>query len=280
MGVKFDQLLNQVQEIHDLEKTSWLLSWDREVNLSSAGAEIRAKQMGTVNKLVHRLSTSDEMGELIENATLEIEAEGLAEDSTPHTLVRLLARDFAENKSIPEDFIRRRVEAQGKAMQIWKKAREEGDFAPFAPCLATTIELCQELADYKGYEDEKYDALLAPFERGMKTADVRRVFDAVKAETVPLIEAITERQTLVDDSILHQAYSVDLQKQVVPYFASAVGYDFERGSDIGTAAHPFASSTSRFDARITTRWYHNFISPSLFGTMHESGHAMYEQGTG
>ncbi|MEM9776034.1 MAG: carboxypeptidase M32, partial [Chloroflexota bacterium] len=126
----------------------------------------------------------------------------------------------------------------------------------------------------------KYDALLSPYERGMKTADVQRVFDSVKAATVPLIEAISEKQHLVDDSLLHQEYSVELQKQAVPFFATAVGYDFDRGGEIGTAAHPFATSTSRFDARITTRWYPNFISPALFGTMHESGHAMYEQGTG
>ncbi|MEM9777029.1 MAG: hypothetical protein AAF902_20795, partial [Chloroflexota bacterium] len=198
MGSNYDELLNQVNEIHDLEKATWLLGWDREVNLSLAGAEIRSKQLGTINKLVHRMSTSDEMGELIEKASDELIAEGMAEDTTEMSLVRLLERNFSENKSIPEDYVRRAAEAQGKGMQAWKVARAESDFSKFSSSLATTIELCQELAEYKGYKDEKYDALLSPYERGMKTADVQRVFDSVKAATVPLIEAISEKQHLVD----------------------------------------------------------------------------------
>lgn len=280
MGANYDKLLSQVHEIHDLEKSSWLLSWDREVNLSPAGVDIRTKQLGTLNKLVHRMSTSDEMGELINKATDELVAKGATKESTAMSLVRVLARNFAENKSVPEDFVRRAAEAQGKGVQAWKKAREDDNYSHFEPCMTTTIELNQELAEYKGYEQEKYDALLAPYERGMKTADVRRVFDAVKTASIPLIEAISQNQHLVDDAILHQPYPVELQKQAVAFFAKAVGYDFDRGSSVGTAAHPFASSTSRFDARITTRWYPEFINPALFGVMHESGHAMYEQGTG
>lgn len=280
MGKQYQKLLEQVHEIHDLDKVTWLMGWDREVNMPPAAAEIRAKQIGTVNKIVHRLSTSDDMGELIDNAAAELEAEGLPADSVEQSLVRFLSRDYAEQKRIPEDFVRRQAEAQGISIEAWKAAREDNDYGRFAPCIQTTIELCQEKAEYLGYEDEKYDALLSQFERGLKTADVRRIFEAIKTETVPLIEAISERQALVDDSLLHQDFSVAVQKKVVPYFATAVGYNFDHGTSLGTAAHPFASSFSRFDARITTRWYPDFISPALFGTMHESGHAIYEQGTG
>ncbi|MFT5193451.1 MAG: carboxypeptidase Taq [Cellvibrionaceae bacterium] len=279
MGKNYQKLLEQVNEIHDLDKVTWLMGWDREVNMPDAAAGIRSKQIGTVNKLVHRLSTSDEMGELIENAAAELEGEEQDPQGTEQSLIRFLKRDFAEKKRIPEDFVRRQTEARGHANQVWKSARENNDFAPFASCVATTIALCQEMAEYLGYEDEKYDALLSQYERGLKTADVRRIFNAIKEETVPLIEAIADRQHLVDDSLLHQNFPVDIQKEVAPYFAKAVGYNFEHGTQLGTAAHPFASSFSRFDARITTRWYPDFISPSLFGTMHESGHAMYEQGT-
>ena len=280
MGTQFDQLLGKVNEIHDLEKVTWLLSWDREVNMPAAAAGIRSKQMGTVSKMVHELSTSDAMGELIEKAAEELEGAGADPKGMEQSLVRHLARDFNEKKRFPIDFIKRQSEASGIAVQKWKLARENDDFSQFVDCLETTIELCQEKAEHLGYEDEKYDALLSQFERGLKTADVRRVFNAIKAETVPLLEAINQNSAAVDDSLLHQDFPVEIQKQVAPHFAEAVGYNFAQGAEVGTAAHPFASSFSRFDARITTRWYPDFLSTSLFGTMHESGHAMYEQGTG
>jgi carboxypeptidase Taq len=140
------------------------------------------------------------------------------------------------------------------------------------------VALCQEMAELYGYEDEKYDALLDKYEPDMKTAEVRAVFNAVKEELTPLSQAIATRESAVDDSLLHQDYPIDKQKEFARYIAEAVGYDFERGH-LGTVVHPFATSFSRNDARITTRWYPDFINPSLFGTLHESGHAMYEQGT-
>lgn len=280
MGNHFQQLLEKVNEIHDLEKVTWLLSWDREVNAPSAGAAIRSKQIGTVSKLMHELSVSDEMGELIERSADELNSAGADRASMEQSLVRFLARDYEENRRIPTDYVQRVSIAQGKANEAWKLARANNNFAEFAPHLAQSIAHGQEKAEYLGYEDEKYDALLSQFERGMKTADVRRVFDAIKAETAPLIAAINERQDKVDDSILHQDFPVEAQQAVAPYFAKAVGYNFDHGAELGTAAHPFASSFSRYDARITTRWYANFISPALFGTMHETGHAIYEQGTG
>ncbi|MCP5098404.1 MAG: carboxypeptidase M32, partial [Chloroflexi bacterium] len=110
------------------------------------------------------------------------------------------------------------------------------------------------------------------------TADVRAIFNAVKAELVPLREAIEERGTAVNDKVVHQPFDIEQQKKFAHYIADAIGYDFERGH-LGTVVHPFATSFTRNDARITTRWYPDFLNPSLFGTLHESGHAMYEQGT-
>ena len=95
---------------------------------------------------------------------------------------------------------------------------------------------------------------------------------------MPLREAIEERGSEIDDSFLHQPFDIAKQKQFARFIAPKVGYDFSRGH-LGTVVHPFATSFSRDDARITTRWYPNFLNPFLFGTLHESGHAIYEQGT-
>lgn len=277
MGQKYEALLRKVNQLHDLEKAMSVMGWDREVNMPAAGAAIRNQQMTTLRGLLHEMRTSAEMGDLIEAAGAEMA--GADYDGTAASLLRWLRRDYAESRLLPDEFVRRRSEVNGAARVAWVKARQEDDFASFAPHLQKVIGLAQELAELYGYEDEPYDALLDKFERGMRTADVRGIFEAVKAETVPLIQAISEKVGAVDDGFLHQPFDVAEQKGFARYVAEAVGYDFARGH-LGTAVHPFATSFSNQDARITSRWYPEFLNPSLFGAMHEAGHAIYEQGTG
>ena len=273
----FDTLLTRVHELDDLGKASAVLYWDREVNMPHAGLAERIAQMTTLSSLIHRMATSDEMGELIERAAAELD--GAEFDSREAALIRLLRRNYADARKLPADYVARSSQVSGRAHEAWVKARAASDFAHFRPWLEQVVALCQELAGYYGYEDEAYDPLLDKYETDMKTAEVRAIFDALKADLVPLREAIDRSPVQIDDSLLHQPYNIDKQKQYARYAAQAIGYDFERGH-LGTVVHPFATSFSRNDARITTRWYPDFINPSLFGTLHECGHAMYEQGTG
>ncbi|HEX6383153.1 MAG TPA: carboxypeptidase M32 [Anaerolineae bacterium] len=272
----YQALLEKAHEIHDLDKALALMSWDRETNMPRAGMATRIQQMTTLSRLIHTMSTSDEMGELIERAAAELD--GVPYDSNEASLIRYLRRSYEDACKLPPEFVARVSEVSGQARDAWVQARANDDFASFQPWLEQVVELCQEMAELYGYEDEKYDALLDKYEHGMKTAEVRAIFNAVKEELVPLRQAISERSSTVDDSLLHQPFAIDKQKEFAIYIARAVGYDFDRGH-LGTVVHPFATSFSRNDARITTRWYPDFLSPSLFGTLHESGHAMYEQGT-
>lgn len=272
----YQSLLTKVNEIDDLNKAAALLSWDREVNMPRAGAPERIAQMTTLSSLIHRLSTSNEMGELIESAAAELN--GAPYDSNEASLIRLLRRTYADARKLPPEYVARSAAVSGQAREAWVRARAEDDFGHFRPWLEQIVGLCQEMADYYGYEDERYDALLDKYETDMKTAEVRAIFESVKAELVPLREAIERSPVALDDSITHRAYEVDKQKEFARIIATAIGYDLERGH-LGTVIHPFATSFSRNDARITTRWYPDFLNPSLFGTLHECGHAMYEQGT-
>ena len=276
MSSPYQNLLAKVNEIHDLEKASGLLMWDREVIMPKAGNTIRVQQITTLRRLIHQMSTSDEMGEQIEAAAAELA--DAPYDSDEASLIRYLRDQFAEARKLPPEFVIRVSTISGQANPVWVQARAENDFASFRPWLEQIVALGQEMAELYGYEDEKYDPLLDKFEKGMKTAEVRAIFNAQKEATRPLLQAIQERGKPVDDAILHQPYDIDQQKAFAHFIAPKVGYDFSRGF-LGTAVHPFASSFSRYDARITTRWYPNFINPSLFGTLHESGHAIYEQGT-
>ena len=276
MPTGYEKLLERVHELDDLNKANALMSWDREVNMPRGGVAERIAQMTTLSSLSHRMATSDEMGELIENAAAELN--GSPYDSNEASLIRLLRRNYADARKIPPEYVARSAAVSGRAREAWVKARAENDYPHFQPWLEQVVELCQELAEYYGYEDERYDALLDKYETNMKTAEVRAIFKALKAELVPLREAIERSPVKLDDSIVHQLYDIDKQKAFARYIAEAIGYDFERGH-LGTVVHPFATSFSRNDARITTRWYPDFLNPSLFGTLHECGHAMYEQGT-
>jgi carboxypeptidase Taq len=273
---KYETLLQKVYEIHDLEKAAVLLAWDRQVNMPKAGTPARIQQMTTLRRLGHALFVSDEMGELIEATAAGLD--GADYSSNEASLVRYLRRTYNDARKLPVEFVARVTAVSGEAYDAWEQARADDDFASYQPHLEKIIGLAQEMAELYGYEDEKYDALLDKFEPGMKTAEVRATFAKVRQALVPLRQAISERGTAVSDAILHQAFPVEKQEALARYIAQAVGYDFSRGH-LGTAVHPFATSFSRDDARITTRWYPDFLSPALFGALHEAGHAMYEQGT-
>lgn len=276
MTTHYNTLLEKVYEINDLGKAMAVLSWDKEVNMPPGGLAARIQQLTTLSRLTHQFSTSDELGELIEAAAAELN--GADYDSNEASLIRLLRRQYEEARKLPQAFVIRVSQVSGQAHAAWVKARAENDFPTFQPWLEQVVELCQEMAELYGYEDEKYDALLDKYEYGLKTADVRAIFSAVKAELVPLRQAIEERGTAVDDSLLHQNFPIETQQEFARYIVQAVGYDFNRGH-LGTVVHPFATSFGRDDSRITTRWYPDFLNPALFGALHESGHAMYEQGT-
>lgn len=273
---KYDELLDKVHELDDLSKALSVLNWDREVNMPKAANETRVQQITTLSRLTHTMFTADEMGELIENAAAELN--GVNYDSNEASLIRVLRRSYADARKQPPDFVARVSETSGLAHKAWVQARMDNDFASYLPWLEKIVDLGQEKAELLGYEDEKYDALLDQFEQDMKTAEVRTTFTALKEALLPLREAIEERGRKIDDSFLHQEFPIDKQKEFAYYIAPKVGYDFSRGH-LGTVVHPFAITFGRNDSRITTRWHHDFLNPSLFGTLHESGHAIYEQGT-
>lgn len=272
----YQTLLKEVNQVHDLQKAMAVLSWDRETNMPPKGARARIDQMTTLRQLAHKLFVADEMGNLIEKAASE--TADLPYDSNEASLIRYLQRQYADERKLTTDYVKRASEVSGQARQAWVKARAENNFEIFRPWLEEVIALCQEQAELYGYEDEPYDALLDKYETGMSTAAVRAIFAGLETELLPLLEKVKAQADALDDSLVHQPFAIEKQQDFVRYITTAVGYDYERGH-LGTVVHPFATNFARDDVRITTRWYPNFLNPALFGGLHESGHAMYEQGT-
>ena len=275
MAESLSKLKERLAEITSLYQINALLDWDLQTQLPSGASESRARHLSTLSKLIHEMFTADETGQLIEAASRE--AGDAAYDSEDASLLRVARRDYERERKLPSDLVAETTRVTAMAHEIWRKARAENDFKSFAPSLQRIVELKKQAAECYGYTDHIYDALLDGFEPGLKTADVVAMFADLRKELVPLARAIGERVNAVDDSMLHQTFDEDRQRQFGEMVIRRFGYDFKRGRQ-DRSAHPFTTNFSRDDVRITTRFDHGWLNPALFGTLHEAGHAMYEQG--
>lgn len=277
MGEHLEQLKERLADVHNLGRATSVLNWDQHTYMPPGGAPARAEQLATVSRLAHEIFIDGETGELLELASREVA--DLPSDSDDASLVRVAQRDYDKATRVPTSLVAEMKKQAALANPIWVRARQKNDFALFAPCLERTIQLSRELAEHLGYEEHLYDALLDEFEPGMKSAQVKAIFDELKADLVPLVQAISDRVDRVDDSVLHQPFDELKQEAFGKMVAERLGYDFSRGRQDRTV-HPFETTFSRNDVRITTRFELNFLNAALFGTMHETGHALYEQGIG
>jgi carboxypeptidase Taq len=188
------------------------------------------------------------------------------------------ATDYAKTISVPSAFIMERAKTVSLAQQAWLEARAKSDFSIFRPHLDRVIELSRHYVSFFPPTEHPYDTLLDIFEPGMKTSEVQFIFNELRPQQVELIHAISQ-QPQVDDSFLHLAYDEKLMWEFSVKVATAFGYDWKRGRQDPTT-HPFCQSIGSDDVRITSRWVPELPFALLFGTMHETGHALYEQGIG
>lgn len=276
MGEHFDALRERLATIQNVNKASAVLGWDTQTYLPPGGVKDRGEQMATLASMAHEMFIAPEIGELLDRA--QSETDPLGYDSDEASIVRVTRRDYDRQRKVPADLISRLRKHASESRAVWVKARQDNDFPAFAPHLQKTVTLSKELADAYGYESRPYDALLGISEPGISTADLDQIFASLRKEQVKLVHEVADR-TQVDDSILWQPYDQGKQEGFGKKVVSSFGYSFERGR-LDRTVHPFAISLAIDDVRITTRYSSNFLSMALFGTMHESGHAMYEQGIG
>ena len=276
MGIQFDELKKRLTTISNINKAGAVLAWDQQTYMPPGGTKGRGDQLATIGQAAHELFTADETGALLEAARAEVLPFG--EDSDEAAIVRVTQQDFERLRRVSSDLVGRLRRHATESRAVWVEARQNDDFEFFAPYLERTVGLDQELAEAYGYEDRPYDALLEPSEPGITTADLEHIFGELRREQVPLIQAIAAKRE-VDDSVLHQPFDEAAQERFARVVIERFGYDFRRGR-LDRTVHPFEISLGIDDVRLTTRYDANFLSMSLFGTMHESGHGMYEQGVG
>ena len=274
MEAKFRELKTRLLEVNDLSSAAGLLYWDQSTYMPPGGAAARARQTATLSRLAHEKFTDPGIGKLLDE--LVPYEERLDYDSDEASLLRVTRRKYARATKIPPEFMAEVTNHTSASYQAWTAARPANDFERMRPYLEKTLAYSRQAANFfPGYEHIA-DPLIEPRDYGMKAADVSRIFADLREELVPIARAITE-QPPADDACLRKNFPEDKQFEFSMDVAQRFGYELQRGRRDQTH-HPFMTKFSLGDVRITTRSREDNISDALFTTLHETGHALYEQG--
>jgi carboxypeptidase Taq len=271
---KLQELRERLAQVSDLGKAARVLSWDQQTMMPRGGAAARAEQLATLGRIAHEQFTSDEIGQLLEE--LRPYGESLPRDSDDASLIRVARRDWEKARKVPPELRAEIMRAASIGQQAWVEARAASDFKAFLPYLSRNVELKLRYIDCFEPDGAPYDVLLDDYEEGMTTAEARTVLERLKEALLPLIGAIADRAEAVDDTVLRSPFPIDTQRRVV--YSIIERFGFEQSSwRLDLAPHPFATSFSTTDVRLTTRYSEGDLS-ALFASMHECGHGLYEHG--
>ena len=270
MTTTAERLRERLSQVVDLRRVNSLLFWDQQTMMPPAGAAVRGEHRATLDRLAHELFVSEETGRMLDE--LGSYAETLDYDSDEAALVRVVRADYEKARRVPAELRAEMTRAGSEGLQAWVRAKAASDFSTFLPALERNVELRHRYIECFDPVDEPYDILLDDYERGMRTAEVRAIFDELKAALVPLIRDAAEREA--DDEFLRGTFPVERQEAVGRAVIDAFG--FRPGSwRLDHTPHPFAGGAGVSDIRITTH-YRDTDLDSLFATMHEYGHGLYE----
>lgn len=271
MSEKFNQLKEILGEVSDLDRAGSVLGWDQNVNMPPGGGEARGQQLATLAKIAQEKFVDDKVGRLLEDLKNEFEP-----GSDEADMIRVASRNYDKAKRVPSEFIAEQAIVTSKAFEAWVDAKGKSDFSIFRPHLEKVVELVQRYISFFPVGNHPYDTLLDDYEPGMKTSEVQEIFSGLRTKQVDLIKKISASKQVKDD-FLHKKYN---EKKVWDFGEAIItkfGYDWDRGRQ-DKAPHPFETTFSVNDVRITNRFEVNSPLSTLFGAMHEAGHAMYEQG--
>ena len=239
------------------------------------GVNARSEQIALLTELAHQWLVSGETARLIEDA--EKEASGKEYFSDEASMLRVARRAYDQRVKLPDSLVSRLARTTTKANSVWINARKNADFGMFAPILSEIIDINREQAELLGYAQHPYDALLDLYEPELTTSEADRLFAEMKRDLVPLVREITGREAAPDAGFLSQKFDTAKQEAFGLSVLRDMGYDFRRGRQ-DRSAHPFTTSFTPYDVRITTRFDEDDLLSALFSTIHEGGHALYDQG--
>lgn len=269
----FQNVLTIMSDISDLRRINALLGWDQETYMPEGSWEARAKQSQTLEILEHKLFINEDTKKLVDKII-----NNKAERSIHHKrMLDIFVKDYEKSAKIPTSFVENYSLAKSKANESWKKARKKGEFNLFEKDLDKLIELTIQRTNYLGFEKNPYNALLDEYEEGANYESLSTIFIQLKKETIRLSKKYIGKRNYElpnsDNFNLSKAKQLKLCKEI----AKALCFDFFNGR-LDASHHPFTTSFSKYDVRITTRFDTKDVFNALYSTIHEVGHGLYEQG--
>ncbi|WP_173916340.1 carboxypeptidase M32 [Halobacillus sp. Marseille-Q1614] len=264
---KFWDLL---KEQSSLEEAIGLMAWDMRTKAPKKGMDHRSEVIGMLSQKVHALKTSNEMKEYI------VDLKSPAEPGILRDAVLEAEETYNMTTKIPADLYKKFVTVQTKAESVWIEAKEKNDFESFRPYLEELVNFNRQFASCWGYEDHPYDALLHQYEPGMTVKKLDEVFPPLREALTSLLTQIQQAPRQPDPSVLHGHFPKMMQEAFSEEVLKRMNYDFEAGR-LDETVHPFAIGLNIGDVRVTTKYDETDFRTAVFGTIHEGGHALYEQ---
>jgi carboxypeptidase Taq len=272
----YQELTDRVRKTALLESCASVLGWDEQTYMPPGGAEHRANQLSLLAGLCHERATAPEIGELLAEAERSKTSDD--DDSIEAANLREIRRDYDRATKLPRRLVEELSHTCTLSQHAWVEARKKSEFGTFLPWLEKIVRLKREEAQCIGYgKGVPYDALLDAFEPGMTAAEVTRVFTPLRDQLVELIAAIRDSGRQPPREILTRSYPIEAQKEFSIAAAKQIGFNFDEGR-LDIAHHPFCSGFGPGDVRLTTRYNERHFPGAFFGTLHEAGHGIYEQG--
>ncbi len=271
MPSSLELLKRRLAETNALSSAISLMGWDQQTYMPRGGAEARAEHLGLLSQMAHEIFVSSETGELLEKAQSEAESE---ED---RALLRVVGRSYRQSTKLPVALVAEKSRLSAQAHEAWVEAKEASDFKSFAPILERMFEIAREEAEHFGYEHHIYDALLDLYEEGATAAECEAMFAELRGPLIELVRAIQESGRQTDDRFLTGDWPRDKQADFTELLVRGIGFEMSRGRQ-DVAPHPFCTNFSINDVRLTTRFMPN-LTYAIFGSLHEAGHGLYEQGS-
>jgi carboxypeptidase Taq len=271
---KLVELKQRLREISDLNAAGDVLNWDQATYMPEGGAGARSRQRAILYRLAHERAVAPTLGALID--ALVRYGESLPYDSDDASLIRVARREYQKKIKVPPDHVARATAHASASYDAWTRAWPANDFANMVQYLERKLDLSRQYCSYFARYEHVADPHIDDADEGMTTGSIRELFGELKRQLVPMVRAICE-QPAADDSCLRQTFAKAAQFDFALHVAESLGYDLKRGR-LDLTHHPFCTRFSAGDVRITTRVSENDFGDALFSTLHEAGHAMYEQG--
>ncbi|MED5371987.1 MAG: carboxypeptidase M32 [Myxococcota bacterium] len=264
------RLQARLSEIETLNQIGSVLHWDQQVTMPAGGAKARATQSAFITAERHKRMTAPELSALVE------EIAQAPQDDVQRASVRNLRRQLRRANAMPASLVRELSVARSEAFPAWAQAKQDKAFQAFVPYLGRLIELSrQEIACLQQDGQDPYDVLLEPYDPGTTVAQLDPMFERLGGELSAFLEQLSGRPHPVEP--LTGPFPIAGQKALHAALVPTLGYEMTRGR-LDEAEHPFTIDMGPGDTRITTHYYEDDLLSGLGGTIHETGHGLYEQG--